>query len=118
MKFTQLSILDTAKSIFGRSRRTDPITSKQAGEKNSVGLGKQALKILEVIKVCNGGTRGELGQLLSEMEGINFHEAIAQVSRRAPDLLKLGLVRKGEPRKCFFLGSNQITWFAVEKDQK
>lgn len=110
----QLDILKAATNLFGRSRRKDPITSKQAVEKNQSGLNKQGAKVLAAIRVVNGGTRGEIGRFLAELEGISFHEAIAQVSRRAPDLAKIGLVRKGEPRKCHFIGSNQTTWYVTE----
>lgn len=115
MKIVQLDIFETPRLPVGRSRRKDPITSKQAGEKNQSALNQQAAKVLSAIRVVEGGTRGEIGRFLAELEGISFHEAIARVSRRAPDLAKAGLVRRGEPRKCHFMGSNQTTWYSTEQ---
>ena len=109
-----MDIFDKVTHIFGRSRKTDPETSKEAGEKNRKGLTIQGGKVFAAIKEVNGGTRGEIGRFLSELEGISFHEAIAMVSRRAPDLAKIGVVRRGEPRKCHYLNSSQTTWWIVK----
>lgn len=102
---------------IGRSRKKDPATSKQAADKNKSGLNKQGAKVLAAIKAMQGGTRGEIGKYLAAQEGIEFHQAIAQVSRRAPDLALLNLVKRGDFRKCSVLGSNQTTWYAKEIHQ-
>lgn len=113
MKIVQLDVFKSAEIPVGRSRAKDPVTSKEAGSTHQSGLKLQSWRVLDAIMVVDGGTRGEIGRFLAELEGISFHEAIAQVSRRAPDLEKAGMVRRGEPRKCHFMNTNQTTWYYI-----
>jgi len=92
-----------------RARRTDPSTSHSAAERMRVSgaLGKQAAAVLEAVKTWPGFTAVEISQRAQ----IDRHA----VSRRLPDLVARGMVRRGPPIVCSVNGRPQSTWFPVTR---
>lgn len=90
------------------SHRNDPETSREAAEKlvASGRLTGQRKAVLEALRQCDGGTHGELGRVM----GCDWLVA----ARRLPELRRMGLVTKGEPRICMVKGSRCTTWWICE----
>jgi hypothetical protein len=89
------------------SRRTDPQTSRIAAERlrASGALGKQAQALLEAVRTWPGSTAVEIAQRAQ----IDRYA----VSRRLPELQRVGQVRRGPPRDCSVNGRPQCTWRAA-----
>ncbi len=87
------------------ARSTDPATSHAAARevtRNGVRDG-QARAVLEALHGNPGSTTAEL----AKRSGIDRHA----VARRMPELEKLELVRRGEPRKCGATERSALTWW-------
>ena len=90
------------------SRLSDPATSQEAEEHgNASGVRDgQARQIVEALRRHEGTTSAELAR---------FADVDRYVSdRRLADLERLGLVAKGESRKCKVTRRNSITWFCTD----
>jgi len=90
------------------SHRNDPETSREAAAKLAASgkLSGQRRAVLEALRQCDGGTHGELGRVM----GCDWLVA----ARRLPELQRMGLVTKGEPRVCTVKGSRCTTWWICE----
>lgn len=103
---TQLS-LEEAMAARVRARRTDPSTSFQAaGELVSSGeLGRQQGEALVLVRSWPGMTTWELagGEPI-----LRF-----MLNRRLPELVRKGLVRKGEARRCRYSRRPSLTWWPI-----
>ena len=86
----------------------DPGTSFDASDRlaKSGRLHTQRQAVLEALRQCDGATHAELGAFM----GVHW----LTPARRLPELARLGLVRKGEPRICRVKGSKCTTWWATE----
>lgn len=100
-----------ASSITTLSHRDDPETSHEAARKLSQSgrLTGQRRAVLEALRQCNGATHAELGEAM----GVHW----LTPARRLPELERIGLVRRGEPRLCRVKGSRCTAWFAEEAGQ-
>lgn len=86
------------------ARKHDPETSKSAAEAVTAS-GKrdaQAQAVLLILRDHPGSTSAEIGNLV-------FDRYVA--ARRLPELERLGMVRKGEPRACSTTGKSATTWW-------
>ncbi len=87
----------------------DPETSRIVAEQlvASGHLAQQQQMVLEALRQCpDGGTHGELGEVMG------CHWLIP--ARRLPELVRLGLARRGEPRECRVKGTRCTVWHAME----
>ncbi len=87
------------------ARTGDPWTSHVAARevtKNGIRDG-QARDVLFALREKPGATTAEL----AKRSGIDRHA----VARRMPELEKLELVRRGEPRKCRATERSALTWW-------
>ena len=86
------------------SRLNDPVTSHEAEEHvNASGIRDgQARVVFEALRRREGATSAELARYA----GVDRYVT----GWRLPDLERLGLVAKGESRKCRVAGKNAITW--------
>lgn len=94
------------------SRRTDPTTSHEAGDRHEA-TGKAASNrqaCLEVVRNRDGLTAAEI----SAWAGLERHEA----SRRLPELRAMGLVVNGKARRCTVMCSRAMTWNLVVQEPK
>jgi len=90
-----------------RSRGSDPETSRLA-EKHMVesgSLGEQRKRVLAYVRMYPGDTAREYD--LSNLTSGAFH-------RRLVELERMGLVRRGGPRKCSVGGRMAHTWYPKE----
>ena len=83
----------------------DPATSHEAEEHvNTSGIRDgHARVVFEALRRHEGATSAEL----ASYAGVDRYVT----GRRLPDLEKLGLVRKGESRRCRAARKNAITWW-------
>lgn len=86
------------------ARRSDPSTSHTAAEQLSASgrLRAQQQQVLDALIRWPGSTAVEL----ATNSGLDRY----LVSRRLPDLAKLGKVRRMAPRTCRVNGTAQTTW--------
>jgi len=94
------------------THRGDPQTSHEAARKlmESGKLTGQRKAVLEALQKCDGLTHAELGALM----GVHW----LTPARRLPELERMGLVRKGEPRVCHVKQSKCCTWWLTEEAHK
>jgi hypothetical protein len=87
-----------------RTRSTDPDTSRQAElfMRSSGLMNEQQADVLRVVRFRPGETAREY-QATNAVEGM-FH-------RRLIELLRKGLVRRGEVRTCRVGGRKAATWY-------
>lgn len=76
--------------------------------RQSANLAAQQEAVLQALRQCDGATHAELGKSM----GIHW----LTPARRLPELERLGLVKKGEPRICMVKRSRCTTWWIVEGD--
>jgi predicted transcriptional regulator len=90
------------------SHRGDPETSREAAEqlRKSGRLAAQQRAVLEALRECDGATHAELGRFMERDWLV--------AARRLPELERMGLVRKGEVRRCAVKGSRCVTWWLAE----
>jgi len=91
------------------SHRTDPDTSREAAERlrTSGKLTGQRKAVLEALHECDGSTHGELGAFM----GVHW----LTPARRLPELARVGLARRGEPRVCRVKGSKCTSWWVADQ---
>ena len=89
----------------------DPLPSHVAEERitKSGNRKRNTLEVAACVKVSPGLTAVEL---FEKSKAFTRHEW----SRRLPDAVKLGLVKKGEQRKCTVNGNLMTTWWPVEQE--
>ena len=88
-----------------RSHRHDPQTSREAARKlmESGKLKGQRKVVFDALHKCDGVTHAELGALM----GVHW----LTPARRLPELERMGLVAKGQPRLCRVKHSRCTTWW-------
>lgn len=98
---------------FPMARNTDPKTSHDAAEHHrQTNLGKRRNQTLDLVKSSQGNTAGEYGRQFFETHPeLPIRVAAQTPQKRLPELEKLGLVRRGEPRICRDSGRNCATWW-------
>jgi hypothetical protein len=104
----QLSLFDAA----DKARRTDPVTSHLAAaeaERNGT-IGHQQEIVAALVRKHFGNTSAELAWS-DDAKGLDRYA----IARRLPELERLGLVRKGEPRICSESGRLAVTWEPITK---
>lgn len=91
------------------SRKSDPATSHDAAAKveSSGRAGSDRARLLEAVRHHPGHTAGELAML----DSVRMERS--EVSKRLPELRKMGLVKNGEARECFARKSRMLTWWPV-----
>ncbi len=87
------------------SRRTDPISSAEAERRLKISgrWNNQKLMVLRALEKHPGVTSAELSVAMDAKDRY-------LCSRRLPDLLKEGKVRKGPIRTCAVCGVGCVTW--------
>ena len=87
------------------ARRTDPITSHQAAHhvEASGKANSQRQRCIRDVRQHPGATAGEIASRVN----IDRHTA----SKRLPELVTAGLLRRGSPRRCQCHGTNMTTWW-------
>lgn len=108
----QLSMFNSYPTLHRRSRRSDPVTSHEAAERNAKGLNRQRLEVLSWIRLYPGSTACELAQRIA-IDPEHYVRLRYAISRRAPELRAPGYVRSGAPRICTISGSRQMTWYPL-----
>lgn len=100
--------------IIGRSRRSDPDTSRQAADQHGKRISEQAREALHWAKRYPGHTACELAELMATATGQDQTRLRFMFSRRLADLEHAGEVRKGrEARACSVNHTRQSTWWPV-----
>ena len=88
------------------ARATDPASSHAAADRMAeTGAAEgQRSRVLEAL-------RGQPGRTLAELmvQGLDRY----QVARRLPELVTLGLVRRGAARECQVTGRQAVTWWVA-----
>jgi len=99
-----LSTIDTL------THRGDPDTSREAARKlmASGRLTGQRRAVFEALRDSDGATHAELGRVM----GCDWLVA----ARRLPELERMGLVMKGQPRICRVKGSRCTTWWLTGRE--
>lgn len=89
-------------------RRTDPATSREAGEHmlKSGKLAEAQQRVLEMVRRSPGLTSLMLAEVAGEWDP-------RVINRRLPELERLGLVRRGDPRIQGKTGRRAVTWWPV-----
>jgi hypothetical protein len=95
-----------------KARRTDPITSHLAAEhaEQTGTISRQQTIVAELVCRHPGNTSAELAWS-EDAKGLDRYA----IARRLPELERLGLVRKGEPRICSESGRLAVTWEPITK---
>jgi len=87
-----------------RSRSTDPETSREAEDRHAGKAWTHTKWVAQQVQLYPGSTAVELWKACG---GLDRHEW----SRRLPDAERIGLIRRGEPRKCRVRGVKMVTWW-------
>jgi hypothetical protein len=91
------------------ARAGDPETSKQAAAEIAPLVNELQQWAAECVKKSPGKTQRELAAIYCPDEP-------RRIGRRLSECAKLGLVRRGEKRKCSRSGKNAETWWPVESE--
>lgn len=99
-------------------RRSDPLTSKEGGERHRDKLPTRRRQVYDLVTDYPGRTGGELSRLMyARHSELPIRIAAETPHKRLHELEKLGYVRRGPPRECSDSGYNQHTWFAVDANE-
>lgn len=109
MKEVESLDLFTAALWPTRTRTEDPLPSHQAEKemRESGAMNAQRQAVLAYVRMYPGDTAREYDAAKILPEGA-FH-------RRLVELMRVGLVRRGEPRKCRVGNRSAHTWLPVER---
>lgn len=90
--------------LFDAARRSDPLTSRIAARDITEGGARAQMtqKALHLVRMNPGSTANELEWTICVSDG--------RIRKRLNDLLKDGLVRRGEPKRCSVTGRLGVTW--------
>ena len=104
--------------IFPMAKRTDPATSHGAALRHiATGLSARRSQVYDIVVRYPDQTSNELGLRMSQtFPDLELRAASASPQKRLPELEKLGLIVRGEARKCSSSGYMAHTWRAVELD--
>ncbi len=108
-EFGKRRFIESPRPRTPAARRADPVTSHEAARQVTASGARdgQARDTLIALRANPGATTAEL----SVRTGIDRHA----VARRMPELEKLGLVRRGEPKKCGATKRRALAWYPVRK---
>lgn len=108
---------------FPMVRNTDPETSRDAAKKHAAkGLSERRRQVLSLVREFPGSTQGELARMFFHKYGGSIRPQFNELSitvcaatphKRLPELEALGLVRRGDKRKCWDSGYDCATWWPV-----
>jgi hypothetical protein len=84
-------------------RNSDPATSHEAARYAADRLGEWHQRALEAVRGCQGGTASEIAASIGDATNHNL-------SRRLPELERLGLVVRGPARECRVTHRSAATW--------
>ena len=89
-----------------RAHYNDPSTSFQAAERarKSGMIGRQAMRVFCAVQRHPGATSRELASTIDALDRW-------AVARRLPELVRMGIVKQGEKRKCAIAGTMAVTWW-------
>ena len=87
-------------------RSTDPSTSKQSAKEFAGNVARIDAWAIECVTETPGKTQRELGE-------IHCPDDQRRVGRRMSYLAGLGLIRRGDARKCTISGRNSQTWWPI-----
>lgn len=90
------------------ARSSDPITSHMGGASIERFLGGLQADALALVKHYPGRTASELAQ-------VGGFPDPRRINRRLPELLREGLVIRGEARRCGVTGRMAYVWQPIEK---
>lgn len=107
MKDTQPSLFVPDQYGGALARATDPQTSKDAAEAIRGELAELHRWTVECVTKSPGLTQAELAEIYCATDP-------RRIGRRLSELVKLGLLRVGETRKCTRTGRAAQTWRLVE----
>ncbi len=96
-------------------RNTDPSTSHMAAVRHTkLNLSKRRKQVLELVQKYPGKTQGELARLmLYKHPGLPINVCAATPHKRLPELEELGLVRRGDKRRCDDSSYMSATWWPL-----
>ena len=105
--------------VFPMARATDPNTSHAAAKQQAeTKLSERRHQCLEIVEQSPGLTSGEISRrFLKAHPELSIVIAAGTPSKRLPELLKLGLVRHGENRKCGDSGYVCMTWYPCNRPE-
>lgn len=89
------------------ARAGDPITSHLAAEKIRPHLAALHEWTVRCVTETPGATQGELGRKYCENDP-------RKIGRRLVEVERMGLLRRGDIRKCSISGRPAVTWWPVE----
>lgn len=94
------------------ARRTDPATSHAAAIRHTeTKLSERRQQVLDLVTRFPDRTAGELGRVMhSEHPDLSIVVAASTPNKRLPELEKLGLVKRGDKRKCKDSGYECHVW--------
>jgi len=100
---------DTLKILKARplSRRGHPNTSQEAAQYMQSKLRATQLYALRMVRENPGKTANELSVIANERDN-------RKIGRRLPELERMGLIIRKEPRPCEVTGRNATVWDVVE----
>jgi len=90
------------------ARKTDPETSKQAAREIAPALGELHKQVVDALRGNGGVTATELSQRMGVGDPRRFN-------RRLPELVRSGVVVKGQERACRVTGRNAATYWLTEE---
>ena len=93
-----------------RAHYNDPSTSFQAAERarKSGMIGRQAMRVFCAVQRHPGATSRELAATIDALDRW-------AVARRLPELVRMGIVKQGDKRRCEIAGTMAVTWWPKEK---
>jgi len=103
-------------TVFPMAKSTDPATSHIGALRHvASALSRRRRQVYDVTVKFPDETSNELGLRMTQtFPDLELRAASASPQKRLPELEKLGLVERGEPRKCRSSGYLAHTWRAVE----
>ena len=107
---------DNGLEVFPMARRTDPTTSHVAALRHvATALSLRRSQVYDAVVQFPDQTSNELGLRMTELfPDLELRAASASPQKRLPELEKLGLIKRGEPRTCKSSGYQAHIWRAVE----
>ena len=100
--------------LFPMARSSDPATSHEGAVQHREKLSERREQVLQLVVNHPGATQGELARQMLKRYNLPINVCAATPHKRLPELEKLGLVKRGEPRKCRDSGYNNATWWALD----
>lgn len=98
--------------VLPMARRDDPETSHNAADRQAGKLSERRAEVLQLVRERPGRTSGELARLLfARNQTLGIRQCAETPHKRLPELVKLGYVRRGEPRECTDSGYRAATWW-------